>query len=83
MASCSRELINNRLFIVNKCDHDSYDLSAIYEHKHTYLNGYHTHIHVCTIVQMAQNTHEYGRGPCYGFSNGMECEWMSFHMASL
>ena len=50
MASCSRELINNRLFIVNECDHD-YDLSAIYEHKHTYLKRYHTHIHVCTIVQ--------------------------------
>ena len=51
MASCSRELINNRLFIVNECDHDSYDLSAINEHKHTYLNRNHTHIHVCMIVQ--------------------------------
>ena len=37
MASCSRELVNIRLFIVNECDHDSYDISAIYEHKHTYL----------------------------------------------
>ena len=40
----------------------------------------HTCMYDCTKWH---KTHTwYGRGPCYSSSYGMDCEWMSFHVAS-